>query len=132
MLALILPLTFAAIAQGFAYTKIGITPLFWAVGGTLGTIGCGLLYTMDESTSTGKWIGYQILVGVAVGLTTQVALQNAQVQCRPEDLSQATAVINCECVQVTVEHLGLIVEQSSSHSVDRSSYQQLNVASTMS
>ncbi|KAK4506935.1 hypothetical protein PRZ48_000668 [Zasmidium cellare] len=94
MLALIIPLTFAAIAQGFAYTNIGITPLFWTVGGTLGTIGCGLLYTMDESTPTGKWIGYQILVGVAVGFTTQVALQNAQVQCRPEDLSQATAVIN--------------------------------------
>lgn len=96
MLALIIPLTFAAIAQGFTFTKIGIVPLFWIIGGALGTIGCGLFYTMDATTSTGKWIGYQILVGFAVGFTTQVALQNAQVQVRPEDLSQATAVINCK------------------------------------
>lgn len=96
MLALIIPLTIAAIAQGFAFTKIGIVPLFWIFGGALGAIGCGLLYTMDTTTSTGKWIGYQILVGFAVGLTTQVALQNAQVQVRPEDLSQATALMNCK------------------------------------
>jgi hypothetical protein len=96
MLALIIPLTFAAIAQGFAFTKIGIVPLFWLAGGSLGAIGSGLLYTMDEATGPGRWIGFQILVGFAVGLTTQVALQNAQVQVRSEDLSQATAIINCE------------------------------------
>ena len=97
-LALILPLTFAAIAQGFAFTKIGIVPLFWMAGGAVGTTGCGLLYTINATTSTGKWIGYQILVGFAVGLTTQVALQNAQVQVGPEDLSQATAIINCKSI----------------------------------
>lgn len=96
MLALIIPLTFAAIAQGFAFTKIGIVPLFWIVGGALGTVGCGLLYTMDATASADKWIGYQILVGCAVGLTSQVALQNAQVQVLPEDLSQATAIMNCK------------------------------------
>jgi hypothetical protein len=96
MLALIIPLTFAAIAQGFAFTKIGIVPLFWLIGGSLGAIGSGLFYTMDKATGAGKWIGFQIIVGFAVGLTTQVALQNAQVQVRSEDLSQATAIINCK------------------------------------
>ncbi|KAM0720750.1 hypothetical protein Q7P37_004887 [Cladosporium fusiforme] len=94
MLALIIPLTFAAIAQGFAFTRIGIVPVFWLIGGSLGAIGSGLFYTMDEATGTGKWIGFQIIVGSAVGLTTQVALQNAQVQVSFEDLSQATAIIN--------------------------------------
>jgi hypothetical protein len=96
MLALIIPLCFAAIAQGFAFTKIGIVPVFWLIGGSLGAIGSGLFYTMDEATGTGKWIGFQIIVGFAVGLTTQVALQNAQVQVSFEDLSQATATINCK------------------------------------
>ena len=96
MLALIIPLTFAAIAQGFAFTKIGIVPVFWIFGAALGAVGSGLFYTMDEYTGTGKWIGFQIIVGFAVGLTTQVALQNAQVQIRSEDLSQATAIINCK------------------------------------
>lgn len=102
MLALIIPLTIGAIAQGFAFTKIGIVPLFWIVGGALGTIGCGLFYTMDATTSIGKWIGYQILVGFAVGITTQVALQNAQVQVQSTDLSQATAIINCKFIVSTM------------------------------
>jgi MFS family permease len=96
MLALIIPLTIAAIVQGVALTKIGIVPLFWIIGGALGTIGCGLLYSMDEDTSTGKWIGYQIIVGFTSGWTFQVALSNAQVHANPEDMSQVSAIINCK------------------------------------
>jgi hypothetical protein len=91
LLALIVPLTFAAIAQGFKFTKIG-----WLIGGLLGAIGSSLFYTTDEATGTGKWIGFQIIVGFAVRLTNQAALQNAQVQVHSKDLSQATAIINCE------------------------------------
>ncbi|KAL2813862.1 major facilitator superfamily domain-containing protein [Aspergillus granulosus] len=93
MLALIIPLTIAAIMQGFALSKIGIVPLFWIIGGALGTIGSGLFYTMDTETSTGKWIGYQIIVGFTVGWTFQVALSNAQVHSAPEDISQASAIV---------------------------------------
>ncbi|KAL2869744.1 MDR family MFS transporter [Aspergillus lucknowensis] len=94
MLALIIPLTFAAIVQGFALSKVGIVPLFWVVGGAIGTIGCGLFYTMDAHTSTGKWIGYQILTGFTVGWTFQVAFSNAQIHAAPEDMSQAMAIVN--------------------------------------
>ncbi|KAK3064268.1 hypothetical protein LTS18_008731 [Coniosporium uncinatum] len=94
MLALIIPLTIAAIVQGFALSKIGIVPLFWIAGGALGAIGCGLFHTMDAYTSTGKWIGYQIIVGFASGWTFQVALSNAQVHAPPEDMSQVTAIVN--------------------------------------
>lgn len=96
MLALIIPLTIAAVVQGIALTKIGIVPLFWIIGGSLATIGCGLFYTMDSHTSTGKWIGYQIIVGFASGGTFQVALSNAQVYAKPEDMSQVSAIVNCE------------------------------------
>ncbi|KAL4864891.1 hypothetical protein BDV12DRAFT_188618 [Aspergillus spectabilis] len=82
MLALIIPLTIAAIVQGFALSKIGIVPLFWIIGGALGAIGCGLFYTMDAHTSTGKWVGYQIIVHAS-----------------PEDMSQVTAIVQF-CVTV--------------------------------
>ncbi|KAJ5199153.1 Major facilitator superfamily domain general substrate transporter [Penicillium cf. griseofulvum] len=94
MLALIIPLTIAAIVQGFALSKVGIVPLFWIIGGVLGTVGCGLFYTFDIGTSTGKWIGYQILVGFSAGWTFQIAMSNAQVHASPEDMSQATAIVN--------------------------------------
>ena len=96
MLALIIPLTIAAIVQGMALVKIGIVPLFWIIGGILGTVGAGLFYTMDVDTSTGQWIGFQIIVGFTVGWTFQVALSNGQVHASPEDMSQVTAIINCK------------------------------------
>jgi hypothetical protein len=96
MLAFIIPFTIAAIVQGIALSKIGIVPLFWIVGGVLGTIGAGLFYTMDVDTSTGKWIGYQIIVGFTCGCTFQVALANAQVRTTPQDMSQVTAIVNCK------------------------------------
>jgi Na+/melibiose symporter-like transporter len=96
MLALIIPLTLSAILQGFALSKIGIVPLFWIFGGAIATIGAGLFYTMDANTSTGKWIGYQILVGFATGITFQVAIANAQVHAKSEDLSQVSAIVNCK------------------------------------
>jgi hypothetical protein len=77
MLAFILPLTFAAIFQGFALMKLGVVPAFWVLGGSLATVGCGLMYTMDGDTSVGKWIGYQVIVGFAVGWTFEVAISNA-------------------------------------------------------
>ncbi|CAG8908672.1 unnamed protein product [Penicillium egyptiacum] len=94
MLALIIPLTLAAIVQGYALSKIRVVPLFWIIGGALGTIGCGLFYTFDTETSVGKWIGYQIIVGLSTGWTFQIAMSNAQVHASPEDMSQATAIVN--------------------------------------
>ncbi|KAL6230197.1 hypothetical protein BDW75DRAFT_223330 [Aspergillus navahoensis] len=94
MLALIIPLTIAAIVQGVVLSKVGIVPLFWVIGGALGTIGAGLFYTMDADTSTGKWIGFQIIVGFTVGWAFQVSLSNGQVHASPEDMSQVTAIIN--------------------------------------
>ncbi|OQE15365.1 hypothetical protein PENFLA_c032G05761 [Penicillium flavigenum] len=94
MLALIIPLTLAAIVQGWALSKIRIVPLFWIIGGALGTIGCGLFYTFDTETSVSKWIGYQIIVGFSTGWTFQIAMSNAQVHATPEDMSQATAIVN--------------------------------------
>jgi hypothetical protein len=74
MLALIIPLTFAAIAQGSEFTKFGIVPVFWLIGGSLGAISSDLFYTINETIGEGKLIGFQIIMGFAVGLTTQVAL----------------------------------------------------------
>jgi hypothetical protein len=102
MLALIIPLTIAAIVQGITLMKIGIIPLFWVIGGTLATVGCGLLFTMDDQTSTGKWIGYQILVGFTAGFTFQVAISNGQIHARPEDMSQVTAIINCMSIPLLI------------------------------
>jgi hypothetical protein len=95
MLAMIIPMTLAIVVQSPVLSKIGVVPLFWIIGGALGALGCGLFYTMDATTSTGKWIGYQLIVGFTSGLTFQVAISYAQVKTKVEDMSQTTAIINC-------------------------------------
>ncbi|KAK6431951.1 hypothetical protein LTR95_011884 [Oleoguttula sp. CCFEE 5521] len=94
MLAMMIPLIIAAPLQGFAMVAIRRVPPLQIVGGSIACIGAGLLYTLNEDTSAGRWIGFQILVGFAIGIGFQNALSNAQVHARPEDISQASAIIN--------------------------------------
>lgn len=96
MLATIIPLTITAIIQGPALAKIRVAPIFWVIGGALASIACGLFYTMNEQTGIGKWIGFQIIAGVGVSWGFQTATAVAQVNAKPEDMSQVTAIIFCK------------------------------------
>ncbi|KAH7313721.1 major facilitator superfamily domain-containing protein [Stachybotrys elegans] len=68
------------ILSGVAVSKLGYY-LPWAVGGAAVTaIGCGLASTFRPDTSTGIWVGYQIIIGAGRGAAMQmsiVATQNA-------------------------------------------------------
>ena len=43
---------------------------FLLAGGAISAVGYGLLSTLSPTTSVAKWVGYQILYGVASGCTT--------------------------------------------------------------
>lgn len=90
-------LTVMAVAQGGLLAKIGYATPFWIIGGALGAISSGLFYTMDVDTSTGKWVGYQLICGFAVGGAFQVGIGVIQVNAEPKDMSPATAINFCEC-----------------------------------
>jgi hypothetical protein len=59
--------------------KLGYFTPFAIIGGALCTIASGLLSTFDASISTGKWVGYQIVLGAGEGMALQmpvIAVQN--------------------------------------------------------
>ncbi|KAF7933516.1 uncharacterized protein EAE98_003225 [Botrytis deweyae] len=60
-LPLILGLTLVQIITGISVGKIGVINPFLIVGGTLTTISCELLMTLQPDSSSSKWIGYQAL-----------------------------------------------------------------------
>lgn len=95
-LPLVITLTIGAIAQGVALSKVGYPAPFLILGSAIGMVSCGLFYTLDTHTSTGKWIGYQILSGIIIGFTFQTTIAVVQVNAKPEDMSAATAMIFCE------------------------------------
>jgi MFS family permease len=100
-----IPFIFAAIAGsivvGGSIAKNGITMPLMVAGALVGTVSCGLLYTFDIGTPTGKWIGFQILAGAAYGGAFQIPIIQAQGTAKPEDLSAITGILMCKCRHVT-------------------------------
>ncbi|KAK1825869.1 putative HC-toxin efflux carrier [Podospora conica] len=92
-LPLILGVTFATIASGAFISKTGIAAPIAVGGAAVATVAAGLLYTLDIGTGSGKWIGYQILGGIAYGVAFQVPIIIGQATSSAADLSSVTAII---------------------------------------
>lgn len=86
----------ASIAVGISIAQNGITTPLMLAGSVIGTISCGLLYTLDMHTSTARWIGFQILAGAAFGGAFQIPMINVQGNAQPADLAASTAIIMCK------------------------------------
>lgn len=78
MLPSILSQMLMAVVSGVGISKLGYY-LPWAVfAGAIMTIGSGLIATWSTTTGMGKWIGYQIILGMGRGAALQqgmIALQ---------------------------------------------------------
>jgi hypothetical protein len=84
-----------SIISGGVVSKTGYAAPFMNVGAILATVATGLMYTFDIGTGLGKWIGYQALYGIAVGLGFQMAINTAQANATIGDMSSATATVFC-------------------------------------
>ncbi|KAF5639446.1 major facilitator (MFS1) transporter [Fusarium tjaetaba] len=83
----------ATFASGKAITKTGTAAPYLVVSSIIVTIAAGLFYTLDIGTSTGKWVGYQILAGFGYGVGLQVPLVIAQAFAAPSDMAPVTSII---------------------------------------
>ncbi|KAI1746389.1 major facilitator superfamily domain-containing protein [Xylaria scruposa] len=82
-----------AIASGVLVTKIGFVPPFALVSAALTAIGTGLFSLFQPHTSTGMWVGYQILAGAGRGMGLQMPIVAVQSSTETKDLSTSTAVL---------------------------------------
>jgi hypothetical protein len=94
-LPLIIAVTFATIISGGSITATGLGSQIQLGFTCIALIAAGLLYTLNSNTSTGKWIGYQILAGVGYGGAFQVLMIIAQATSKIEDLAEVTAITLC-------------------------------------
>ncbi|KAF3771160.1 MFS general substrate transporter [Cryphonectria parasitica EP155] len=92
-LALVIAGCIAMLAGGMIVTSTRLATPFMVGGAALTTVGCGLLYTLDVNTASGKWIGYQILLGVSIAFPFQNGLNIAQAHITASDVSTATATL---------------------------------------
>ena len=92
-LPLILMVTISMLAAGAYISVTGIAAPIIIVGTALGIVCTGLIYTFDIGTSEGKWIGYQIIGGVAWGIASQIPVIAVQATAPASDLAEVTAIL---------------------------------------
>ncbi|KAF7596697.1 hypothetical protein BBP40_000620 [Aspergillus hancockii] len=92
-LPLVLGVGILSMASGFLLQKTGNYPMpFLLLAGILATVGSGLLYTMDLDTGSSKWIGYQALAGIGVGLAIQMPFAVSQASVDMADIPTVSAI----------------------------------------
>lgn len=95
-LPLIIAFSVGAVVSGGAISKTGVAAPILTVSAVISTVAAGLLYTLDIGTGSGKWIGYQILLGLGFGVGFQVPIIIVQANAKPTDLASTTAIILCK------------------------------------
>jgi hypothetical protein len=101
-LPLILAATLAVVSAGLFLTKTGLAAPLQLGSAAVGVLGCGVIYTLDVDTSTGKWIGYQILGALGWGAGFQIPIMICQARAAPEDIPSVTAIILCELSDIAL------------------------------
>ncbi|KAI0379576.1 major facilitator superfamily domain-containing protein [Hypomontagnella monticulosa] len=81
------------IIAGILLTVIGFFHPFLIIGAGLATLGGGLMLTLTTELETGKNVGFQVLLGVGVGLCLQVPVMVGQAFSHPADIATTTAIL---------------------------------------
>ena len=85
-------LTISSVIVGAAVTTLGpYVPFTW-FGSAVFAIGSGMLYSLKVGSSTGTWIGYQILAGFGAGACVQIPFIAVQVVLSKKDMPTGNAV----------------------------------------
>ncbi|KIW91149.1 uncharacterized protein Z519_08044 [Cladophialophora bantiana CBS 173.52] len=85
-------ITISSIVVGASITTLGpYVPFTW-VGSAIFAVGSGMLYSLKVHSSTGTWIGYQILAGFGAGACVQIPFIAVQVVLNKRDMPVGNAV----------------------------------------
>ncbi|KAM3538623.1 hypothetical protein ARSEF1564_008453 [Beauveria bassiana] len=92
-LPFIISFTVSTILSGTYVSATGRYQPMLIGGSAVATVGAGLLYMLDIESSTGAWIGYQIIAGLGWGTAFQIPMIAVQGSAPPEDLASATGML---------------------------------------
>ncbi|KAK7937727.1 uncharacterized protein PG986_014595 [Apiospora aurea] len=93
LIPVILGLTITQIVVGGLITATGIHNPFLILGPGMAAVGSGLFMLLDQQSSAGRWIGFQIVLGIGVGLCLTIPLMLSQVAVKTKDVSTATSIV---------------------------------------
>jgi hypothetical protein len=93
LLPMILSTVVSMIASGIVLSKMRyFAPFFW-LSTILTSIGAGLMTTFTPATGHSKWIGYQVIFGLGIGLGAQQPLTLVQTIIAKADVAQGSSFV---------------------------------------
>ncbi|KAH1412776.1 hypothetical protein KXW42_005777 [Aspergillus fumigatus] len=93
LLPLMLATVVSSMVMGGAVTAAGYYTPFLIGSTAIAAIGAGLVTMYEIDISTGKWIGYQIVLGAGVGAGFQIPMTAVQTVLPAEDIPIGTAAV---------------------------------------
>ncbi|KIW87079.1 uncharacterized protein Z519_12376 [Cladophialophora bantiana CBS 173.52] len=84
---------FFSLLAGIFVSKTGLFASPAIVGCAIGTVGAGLLTTISQSTSAARWVGYEFLISVGLGMAIQQGFSAVQATLRLEEVPIGTAAV---------------------------------------
>ncbi|CAI7647354.1 unnamed protein product [Penicillium viridicatum] len=93
MLPMMISMVVGSISGGITNSKIGYYTPLAIIGSCIMSVGAGLLTTFQVDTSEGKWIGYQIVYGIGLGLCFQIPNLAAQTVLPKPDVPSGLALM---------------------------------------
>lgn len=93
LLPSIIATALVGVLTGAFIGRIGYYLPFGILSGALTCLGSGLISTFTPTTSTGVWIGYQIIVGAGRGMGFQIPLIAVQNNSTKEEVSIVNALV---------------------------------------
>ncbi|OJK01893.1 hypothetical protein ASPACDRAFT_58301 [Aspergillus aculeatus ATCC 16872] len=93
LLPMMLAMVVGSIGGGITNSKVGYYTPLAIIGSCIMSVGAGLLTTFQVDTGAGKWIGYQIVYGLGLGLCFQVPNLAAQTVLPKPDVPSGLALM---------------------------------------
>ncbi|KAF9242437.1 hypothetical protein DTO013E5_7755 [Penicillium roqueforti] len=93
LLPTMISMVVGSISGGIINSKIGYYTPLAIIGSCIMSVGAGLLTTFQVDTGEGKWIGYQIVYGIGLGLCFQVPNLAAQTVLPKPDVPSGLALM---------------------------------------
>jgi len=92
-LPMLVAVVLLSVVAGAAVTIWGYYTPFMIAGSALAAIGYGLTTTFEPDTGSGKWIGFQILIGAGIGISFQQPLMAVQTVLDIADVPTGTSLV---------------------------------------
>ena len=83
----------SSVIAGISVSKIGYFAPPAIIGAAIGTVGCGLLSTLQVNSGPGRWVGYQVLTSTGLGMAVQQGVIAVQTVLKLEHIPIGIAAI---------------------------------------